>query len=828
MKTLFSLTTDRIRLTWQQVDGDRPVRFDAGTRPPRFRVVALGAAAESTLRIDPSELAAQPPRLFEHTRYKLYLRGLDGRSVSISHRDPRIRQMLASEQDGDVVAGVISFRGEIGHTVFTVIVDGEPALRLELEVFPTKLDYRADYESMLAEIQDLAAGLAMQHLASTQQEGAVTTYTRPTRLEWLTQLQRVEAKLDRAMRHINEHPRRGMVRRDEPVRADRIKRIDSSVRRAVRQRRGHGALRYTRNRTPIYEWLPASTPRPTLDTPEHRWLASRLDAVRRRLATLRNQEAALTANPRREQTIATLDALGRSAVRWRSIEPLAEVDGPPPQGFASVQLFAAPGYREAALACLELNKGIRIGGRALSLSVRQLSELYEYWCYLTLVRCVAEILDRPIPADQLMITQYHGIHLRLNQGRSQSVVFSDRGARRVTLTYNPLYRNAEAILIPQRPDMQITIEEPGWPKLHLILDAKYRLTLDDRYVEQFGSPGPPTDAINAMHRYRDAVLEMDGLDDDRAGHRRSVVQAAAVFPYRDHEGEPTFESGRLWRALEKIGVGAVPLLPESEDYLKAFLATGLNRGGWATADATIDHAGVRRAGRWRDAAAQRVLVVMLPREDPDEALRLLQTERTCAMPLLKHPRLQLGARRIAFYRPGDDDTLGVVGWSALVSDAGIVRDAAGTLTFGNTAGHEGLWARFDLGALAPLNRSVSATPQALSLESLGQHRWTTVLALERAQTVSELLLETEADWRLYETLKAAGIAFSLQPRSAPAPATPDGSGRARFLLGRWSIHHNGAAGYCIEDASGQRQFAATTDRVLGVIQAADGTATDAR
>ena len=822
MKTLFEIQTDRVTLTWQRGGGERSVRFDVGTQPPHFRVVGLSTRPGSSPRVTPDTVATDPPRLFERTPYKLYLRGRDGCPVSVHHRDPQTRDMLTGERDGDVVAGVVNFRGEIGRSVFTIWADGEPELRLELEVFPTKLDYRSDYEQMLAEIQDLAAGLAMQHLSAAEQQGAVTRYTRPTRLEWLTQLQRIEQQLDDATRYIGEHPRRGMIRRDQRIRADRVKRIDASVRRAVRQRRGHGPLQYTRDRVPVHEWLPARTPRPTLDTPEHRWLAARLDAIRRTLVRLRDAEARLKSTTRRAQLIQTLDRLGRSATRWRSIEPLAEVAGPPPQGFASVQLFAAPGYREAALACLELDKSIRIGGRALSLSIRKLNELYEYWCYLTLVRRVAEILDRPIPANQLMSTQYQGIHLQLIKGRSQSVVFTDRSGRRITLTYSPLYRGWPAMLITQQPDMQITIEDRGWPAIHLLLDAKYRLDTDGDYIKQFGTPGPPRDAINAMHRYRDAVLEMDGEGEAVATQHRSVVQAAAVFPYRDHDGEATFETSKLWRALPVIGVGAVPLLPESEDYLDAFLSSGLGRGGWATADATIDHAGIRRANRWRSAAAERVLVAMLPGDDPDAALATVREYRAWAMPLLKHPRQQLAARRLAFYRLSDAAEPGVLGWSAPIRGLRITPRPHRALASGPSGGDHGLWVRFELGPIEPLSRPIHATPEETTLESLGQHRWTTALALERAGCLSELLLETEAEWRLYEALLAARRPPLIRPGKPPSDDWGSAQGRARFVVGDAEARDEGRAGYRIDRPGQPTQYASVLSVVVDALLARKG------
>lgn len=42
--------------------------------------------------------------------------------------------------------------------------------------------------------------------------------------------------------------------------------------------------------------------------------------------------------------------------------------------------------------------------------------------------------------------------------------------------------------------------------MFVVFDANYRLDLSDRHVAALDSPAPPLDAVNALHRYRDAVM----------------------------------------------------------------------------------------------------------------------------------------------------------------------------------------------------------------------------------------------------------------------------------------------------------------------------------
>jgi hypothetical protein len=100
------------------------------------------------------------------------------------------------------------------------------------------------------------------------------------------------------------------------------------------------------------------------------------------------------------------------------------------------------------------------------------------------------------------------------------------------------------------------------------LDAKYRLDTSENYRNYYGSLGPPEDAINIMHRYRDAILERPSRAADVPN--RTVIQAAALFP-SSVEASSKYDSSKLWNALQTIGVGALPFLPDNRVWVKNWL-----------------------------------------------------------------------------------------------------------------------------------------------------------------------------------------------------------------------------------------------------------------
>jgi hypothetical protein len=97
-------------------------------------------------------------------------------------------------------------------------------------------------------------------------------------------------------------------------------------------------------------------------------------------------------------------------------------------------------------------------------------------------------------------------------------------------------------------------------------NSKYRVDESEYNWNRFGSPGPPEDAINALHRYRDAIA----LDSTERGLQRPVVKGAALFSLSANDSTG-FRSSSLWKALEVLGVVALPLLPTNKSYREAWL-----------------------------------------------------------------------------------------------------------------------------------------------------------------------------------------------------------------------------------------------------------------
>src|SRR5205823_828334 len=124
-------------------------------------------------------------RMFEQRDYDVYAESLRNGGVELTHRDPLLQKVFRSENGNRSVFGRINFRSQVGRTILHVLVDGEPELDVEFEVFPTKLDYQSDYDRLLAEVQAVLSGLVFEYLRATFNVGIGFTTPHPTELEWL-------------------------------------------------------------------------------------------------------------------------------------------------------------------------------------------------------------------------------------------------------------------------------------------------------------------------------------------------------------------------------------------------------------------------------------------------------------------------------------------------------------------------------------------------------------------------------------------------------------------------------------------------------------------
>lgn len=786
MSELFRIVTDRVALEWS-LARPRELAPLAGVEPPpgllAISIARRGAQVVEIYRADvPPSAARDPeqragPRLFEETDYKILIDGSAELRPRIEHDDPQLVAHVSANRNGSSLYGVINFGGQIGRSAFRIYAGDELELELTVEVFPTKLDYEHDYYEMLADAQNFVAGLAFRYAGATYRSVGTQPAAKQAKVEWLAILRHEIRGLERAMRQIARHPARSIERDDVPVRAHRVRRADATVRRSLRRAAADDDQRTIQQRLPQL----------SLNTPEHRWLRSRLIGIRQRLAALYDVESRRRNDRSQERVLDDLRSFELTIARLLQLEPMRQAAGEPPTGFGSLQLLKVPGYREAYGACMRLTMGLRVDAEALRVSVKELSALYEYWCFFAILRSIAQLTGEEIRPEDIVQRTERGLQVALRRGREQTVVFGRDRARKISVTYVP---NFHFGLINQEPDFLISIEEDGWPVARLVIDAKYRVDASRTYVDRYGAPGPPADALNVLHRYRDAILDMDG--DDRL--KRSVIEAAALYPYRERKVHE-FEGTRLWQSFRRVGIGAIPLLPGGEEYLTQWLGSMLRRSGWELADRVTPHPTAEQLWERRALASEPVLIATLRPKDEQGHLDWIRKHGQYYTPRTSQRRL-FTAKRIAFYSSRATGSVGRVRFWADVESVDVVRrrDIATPWPASDPDEEQILF------ELVELRDGLNIINEAS--DRVSTNRWSSRLALSRARVLRELALETEPEWRLYEHLRAVGMLPRLKPRRVTASLE---RGRAMFMIDEMSIRHVGGDRFRVSSAAEQDQ-----------------------
>lgn len=515
------------------------------------------------------------PAFFEDTRYRLRVKSLIPRITPILvHRDPYLFQEIDTYPDDCMCAGPFNFRRQVGRSLLETRI-GQETLSITIEVFPVKLDYFEDYNVLLSEVASAGRGLALEYLRATFRLGTLEESDGVTNLEWLTLVRNEIKSIERAIAYIDEHPHSSLSYAIKDVRADRIKRVDSSVRRAIIRNQGSGPWLNVPGIGQIHDTLPSVRSQETSDTPENRWVRLNLNIILDHLKDIHASIADEISRNRRshrrigkrllseEQEVAKLVSTIKHLL---SLSVLSSAPGMPPPEFVSLALLSKPGYSEAYQAITVLRLGLNVSTANFDLSVMDVHSLYETWCFIQILQYVVELTLGEIKLGGLVHFEESGLRIRLRHGEQSTITYAGpQGPQGVTILYNPEYPGLTG---NQRPDIVLRFQHQGWPDLVVVFDAKYRLDASDEYRSRFGTAGPPQDAINALHRYRDAIV----VDSVERGINRPVVKGIALFPLGTDQSI-NFMSSQLYKALESLGIGALPFLPSNTGLTKEWLSS---------------------------------------------------------------------------------------------------------------------------------------------------------------------------------------------------------------------------------------------------------------
>ena len=502
-----------------------------------------------------------PPVFFESRHlFRLAFDKPIPKSVDVDHPMAAIADGFQYEDGvlwGDIdfinSPGVFSLKLRVVHSD-----DRKEELEFKLPVVSVKMNVERDYQIIKEDIQKASPGLVLAFLAKTfDDSGLDGKKRRRTDEEWFAILQDVFDEYERACKKIINDPHRRYVVEPMWRRADRIKRwspqqvnlflrTDEATREVVRFMTTQIAA--------------------AIDTAENRFVLYTLKTLAQDLVSFADKYAGREGV--NEKFISDIKDRGRGLVRL-SQDPffrgVGRFDGFRQQ---SLVLQRRPGYAQVLNVWLRLQQALSPTKKGVQIGYRPISALYEFWCFLEFRKLLsAELKDKGKE--------------RVESGTVDNVLDKEDlkdGAKEKTLsklvhewevegwTYKLSYQKTYgleggdktfAIDYLQRPDIVLSIKDNASSNEYTYLfDSKYRVSTMD------GKDASPRDAIDEMHRYRDAILYRRG-DGSLQQPNREAIGAYVIFPGRS--GDKSYEYAEK-RAVENIG--AIPLLPGAEGEAK--------------------------------------------------------------------------------------------------------------------------------------------------------------------------------------------------------------------------------------------------------------------
>lgn len=195
--------------------------------------------------------------------------------------------------------------------------------------------------------------------------------------------------------------------------------------------------------------------------------------------------------------------------------------------------------------------------------VEDIATLYEIWCFIEVSHIVKDQLrlqDEDVEHRNRL--EMNGVFSwELGKGEHSRILFRKDGVELAELVYNPKNADKEnnnvgmkdlvVPTVPQKPDIVLQLTKNDLQqgmKMTYLFDAKYRIDGKDKGVDV-----PPEDAINQMHRYRDAIYYKDY---DANALKKEVIGGYILFP---GDGEPNDVAvSKFYKTIKEVNIGAFP------------------------------------------------------------------------------------------------------------------------------------------------------------------------------------------------------------------------------------------------------------------------------
>ena len=265
----------------------------------------------------------------------------------------------------------------------------------------------------------------------------------------------------------------------------------------------------------------------------------------------------------------------------------------------SLVLQRADGYSRVYRIWNVLKRGYSLVDGLYRLQTKNIATLYEIWCFIE----ISHIVKDQFSFDDVQVLHCNRMELsslfnrELGRGERSKISFIHNDKLLAELMYNAKtnskqssrigVENLVSLTVPQKPDIVLQLVKddlmPGM-KFTYLFDAKYRIAGKINNVDY-----PPDDAINQMHRYRDAIYYRPSQSEELSSE---IIGGYILFP-----GTGEFNNilnSRFFRSIDRVNIGAFPMKPHEfkiRNVLETFINDLIRRSSYEIIDRITPYKG---------------------------------------------------------------------------------------------------------------------------------------------------------------------------------------------------------------------------------------------
>lgn len=525
-------------------------------------VVSVKRTLDADHEVDIEQGVPAPATFFDNADYPIWIEFKD------YVKDAQFGSILQNDNDRfsfrrHILAGFINYKNEIGRSEIQIIykVDKETkTFRFSFEVLSTKLDYHEHWRAIVEDIEREYRMLSLDYMRRTFHGFSPDQNGEHPDIVWWSVFEGEQQKFIKACKSIIDRPRHRLHGEEVYLRADKLKQTPHNIENRLAEHRKEPAYLYR-----VEEHILSN------DTQENRFLKFALYQISKRYEDLRQRiEAVKTASDTMKAAMhATSESLKRLQHHpfFRTIGRFKGINQ------ESMVLQKATGYSQVYRTWNLLRRAYSLNDGLYRLQTKDIATLYEIWCFIEVSHIVKEQLHlENEEVEHRNRMEMNGIFSwELGKGEHSRILFRKDGVELAELVYNPKNADKEnnnvgmkglvVPTVPQKPDIVLQLTKNDLQqgmKMTYLFDAKYRIDGKDKGVDV-----PPEDAINQMHRYRDAIYYKDY---DANALKKEVIGGYILFP---GDGEPNdVAASKFYKTIKEVNIGAFPLRPKDVENRK--------------------------------------------------------------------------------------------------------------------------------------------------------------------------------------------------------------------------------------------------------------------